>query len=130
MCELHLNNPIYCNKSWRQEYSYYQHSITFMFHKLLLKYASYTIYLFNFQQITKKIDEIVTQGSNITLGTISIIPSDLEEQLKDFSTSGLAGINFTQYDDIVSTSRNLVDKACFISLVVVYRSVSSIYKQW
>jgi hypothetical protein len=39
------------------------------------------------------------------LENISIIPGDLETQLKNFSNSGLAGINFTQYDAIVSTCR-------------------------
>lgn len=55
-----------------------------------------------FQKITSEINKIVAEGSTVSLTNITIIPSGLKEQLDKFAKSGIADINFTQYDEVVS----------------------------
>ncbi|XP_060065632.1 prominin-1-A-like [Ylistrum balloti] len=52
--------------------------------------------LLNTTEVTAEIDKVM-ENTLPNIGNISIIPTDLKNKLNEFSNSGVASINFTQY---------------------------------
>ncbi|KAJ8318892.1 hypothetical protein KUTeg_003983 [Tegillarca granosa] len=55
--------------------------------------------LLDVSQVTKEVDKIRNQGFLEDIGNIQIIPTDLQDQLNNFASSGIGTVNFTQYDE-------------------------------